>query len=106
VTAEFLPIFLAAVAAVSGAIVTWMVSRRRNSGNINTSEAETLWSEGQEMRKELRGEVLTLRKELAALHLEAAGLRQDMLELRAETERLRDENEDLRMENSQLKGTR
>lgn len=44
--------------------VTWLIARRSKSGDIETSEASSLWDESKEMRKELREEANTLRAEL------------------------------------------
>lgn len=61
------PIILAGlslIGVVVGPIITWKIAKRNTSGSIDTSEAATLWAESNEMRKELRDEVVSLREEL------------------------------------------
>jgi peptidoglycan hydrolase CwlO-like protein len=72
---------LTVVAAALATLGTYMVARRRTSGQIATSDAATLWKESQQMRKELRDEVLVLR-------VEVLGLRTEIKELKAEIHRL------------------
>lgn len=64
------------VAAIITGLVSWAVARRRNSGNIDTSDAASLWTESTQMRKDLRNEVDGLRKELkeAGMKFDAAVL--------------------------------
>jgi septal ring factor EnvC (AmiA/AmiB activator) len=56
------------LAVIIGALITAALTyygvRRNSSGDIDTSDAATLWAESQAMRKELRDEVVSLRKEL------------------------------------------
>lgn len=61
----------AVLAAILGAVVTYLVARRAASGKIATSEATTLWGAAEQMRQELRAEVLALRAEVLALRAEA-----------------------------------
>lgn len=51
-------------ASIPTASATWFIARRKSSGSVATSDAATLWAESQEMRKELRDEVVDLRKQL------------------------------------------
>lgn len=46
------------IIAVISALSAWLVVRRSKSGTTSTSEAETLWSQAQEMREELRQRVV------------------------------------------------
>lgn len=63
-----MPALLVAAIAASGAVLaalgTYLIGRRQTSGTIKTSEASTLWTESQAMRKELRDEVERLRTDL------------------------------------------
>lgn len=65
-----------------GALVTYLVARRHSSGQIGTSDAATLWKESQEMRKELRDEVLLLRTDVSGLREEIRSLKQEIDRLR------------------------
>lgn len=56
-----------AAAAVITGLVSYLIVRRTNSGNIDTSDAAVLWAESQAMRKELRDEVVSLRTEVTSL---------------------------------------
>lgn len=62
------------VTAIVTGLVSWAVAKRRNSGNIATSDAASLWTESTQMRKDLRSEVESLRTELreAGIKLDAA----------------------------------
>lgn len=55
------------LAAVIGAVATFMVAKRMNSGEIDTSDAAQLWLEGQAMRRDLRDEVVVLRDKVNTL---------------------------------------
>lgn len=70
-------VVLGLLTMLGGGGVTWLVSRRKSSGRINTTEAETLWSESQKMRQELRDEV-------ASLRIEAGNMRSDNDRLESE----------------------
>jgi uncharacterized membrane protein len=72
---------VAMLAAGVGGAVTYLVARRSTSGSIGTSDAATLWHASEEIRIELRAEVVALRArvvELTALSdnlkTQAAGL--------------------------------
>lgn len=71
---------LSLVGVVIGPIITWKIAKRNTSGSIDTSEAATLWAESNEMRKELRDEVVTLRTELKAVRDYAANLEKDNIQ--------------------------
>jgi len=85
-----------AVVALFGTIATgfgtWLVARRSTSGSVRTSEAETLWSESQAIRTELREEVKglrlsvdQLRVEVRDCHTDGAALRQRLSALEGRT---------------------
>lgn len=80
------------VATLAGILSTYLLTRRKMSGRIATSEASTLWSEGQAMRKELRDEAAQLRAEVATLRRETVTMRSAMNALQVEIVHLRDEN--------------
>lgn len=64
-------------AAVTG-IVAYLVNRRKNSGTIETSDADVLWAASERMREELRAEA-----DLARRRTEAAEKRASVAEERA-----------------------
>lgn len=75
---------LAVAAAMAAAVGTYLVARRQTSGRIDTSDAKTLWEESQQMRAELRAEVLTLRAEASRLRAEVGHLNLEIQGLRDE----------------------
>lgn len=85
-----LPLIFTFLSALVGALVTWMVARRRSSGKINTTEAETLWLEGQSMRADLRAEIVSLRDEVSSLRVELSSLRAEASILRTEADSARE----------------
>lgn len=93
---QWLPIVIPVLAGMFGAGIPWLIARRTTSGTVNTSEAETLWAQSQQMREELRLEVVTLRSDVAVLQREAAGLRRQLSKIREEAHQLREENRLLR----------
>lgn len=79
---------LAIATAVAAAVSTYLVAWRRTSGRIDTSDAKTLWEESQQMRSELRAEVITLRAEAVTLRSEVARLNTVIAQLRDEVHSL------------------
>lgn len=82
---------LALFTAIAAAAGTYMIARRRSSGQIATSDAATLWHESQAMRADLRSEVIGLRSEVLSL-------RTEVHTSKAERDRLADEVAGLRGE--------
>lgn len=80
-----------AVALISG-LFTLLVARRTKSGKIDTSEAASLWVEGNAMRKELRDEVVFLKGELKDAITAINNLNTEIRKSRAETAKLREDN--------------
>lgn len=78
--ALIIPIAVAVIAALG----TYLVARRKSSGQIATSEASTLWSQAQEMRKELRDEIVKLRTDLTTEQGENADCRKQLNKLRVD----------------------
>lgn len=83
-----LPLVFGLVGALAAAVGAWAVAKRQRSGKIDTTEAETLWAEGQAMRKELREENLALRAEILALRAEVTAWRVEAVALRAKVDLL------------------
>jgi chromosome segregation ATPase len=111
------PAVLGAVAAVAGAVGAYTIKRRETKGTIDTSTADSLWTEARTMRHELRDEVdrlradaservedeRRLRDEVAALRVEATSRREEAAKLRAEVVILREEGVVLREETAALR---
>jgi hypothetical protein len=90
------PIILGTLGALLSALGAVAVTRRQRSGKIDTTEAETLWAEGQAMRRELRDEAIALRAEVVALRVESVAMRTESAAMRAELVVLREESVSLR----------
>lgn len=67
-SAILVQVVIGALVALSSSLAGYLVVRRTSSGRIATSEAKTLWDASEQIRLELRQEVLTLRQQVA--HLE------------------------------------
>lgn len=59
--------FAAVLGTGAAGVGTWLVARRQTSGQIGTSDAAVLWRASEEMRTELRAEVVALRVQAVAL---------------------------------------
>lgn len=55
---------IAVIAALAGALVTWLVAARRFSGKIATTEAKDLWEEARSIRGWAYEEINSLRERL------------------------------------------
>jgi MFS superfamily sulfate permease-like transporter len=60
-------IIVGSIGAVAAAFAAIRVARRQNSGQISNSDANTLWNASEQMRKELRDEVVELRAQAVLL---------------------------------------
>jgi hypothetical protein len=85
-------------AAVLGPILAYLMARRKTSGKVGTTEAETLWQENKDFRATLLSRNQALEARLDELLLEASSLHTEVLSLRAENRVLR-----LQLEEFQLK---
>lgn len=78
-----------AIGTVSGAAISgffgWRIARRKTSGTVDTSQADTLWKESRVLREELRDEVRALRTSLAAAENEADTLRASLYQAQLKT---------------------
>lgn len=88
----WVPVVLGVAGAALSALAAWAIARRQRSGTIETTEAQTLWSEGQAMRQELRAEAVVLREEVQALRSEAVACRDEAGRMRVELLSLRQES--------------
>lgn len=88
----WVPVILGVVGAAFSALAAYAIAKRQRSGKIDSSEAETLWAEGQQMRQELRAETVTLREEVLALRSEAVAARNESSAMRLELATLREES--------------
>ena len=85
-----MPTVLLSLAAIVGPIVSYLLGRRRASGNVNVTEASALWLEAREIREAELEETLTrerreqqamrhdLRSQLFACELERNHLRRQL----------------------------
>lgn len=94
---------LGALGAALASGATWVVAARQRSGRVGTTEAETLWAEGKQMRSELRDETVLLRAEVARMRVETLTLREEAIALRSEMSLLRSEAVLLRAESAACK---
>jgi len=84
-------IALPIVGVVATPLLSYLVSRRKSSGRIDTSEAQSLWDEAAAQREAYREEATQLREEAKALRAEVAALRAEVLELTSSLAQLRSE---------------
>lgn len=89
-------------AAVTGA-VAWAIAKRGKSGQIKTTEAETLWAQAQEMRDELRTRLEHCETELTEVKREAAAAKEEALDLKTQLVDARSKMADQQMEIADLK---
>lgn len=82
---------IVSLVALGGPFLTYLGLRRKSSGRIGATEAETLWAEAEKMRAIYREEATTLRIETLALREEVNGLRRDLIALRSESERWKEQ---------------
>src|SRR5437899_2310507 len=75
-----IPLGVVLAALVTG-IITWQVTKRVNSGNVENTQATDLWKESQAMRAELRAEVADLRAKVDRSQTEIEERRRETLEL-------------------------
>lgn len=71
--------------AVVAALVSYLIARRKTSGSVDTSEADSLWRESRVLREELRDEVKAYRENLIAAQAEAAQLRTSLYQAQLKT---------------------
>ena len=99
----WVPIILGVIGALVSGYLAYAVARRQRSGKIDTTEAGTLWAEGQAMRHELREDLVALRADAQTARLESSGLRAELVALRAESVTTRAEMVALREESAALR---
>lgn len=58
---------IAGLAVATTSLVTWRVAKRQRSGQVGTSDAATLWAASEQIRLELRAEVVDLRAQAVVL---------------------------------------
>lgn len=86
-------------ATIITGVISWMVSRRTTSGRAGTSDAATLWKAAEQIRGELRNDLVAARDQIDELRERVAILEAEQREYRhckervahleAEVERLR-----------------
>lgn len=92
------------VTALVVAASTWFGIRRGTSGRVQTTNAETLWEAAEQIRGELRTEVLSLRSEVGPLRVEVAGLREKVSILTRDHEQCQRRLDDAEAELADLRG--
>lgn len=85
------------------ASVTYLISRRQNSGTVHHAEADVIFKAAETLREEQRAEVLELRAEILSLRSEILSLRTEIASLREEASKLRTVADALRAENAVAK---
>jgi hypothetical protein len=90
-------------AAITG-LVTYLVARRDNSGQVDTTKADRLWTEGNVWRDELRADVDELKRSNRECEDRCSTLRDELLTSRGEVITLRGEVLTLRRQLDELKG--
>ena len=77
-----------AVLALVGVIVTafggYIIAEHRRSGKIDTTDADTLWQEGKDLREFLKDRIKALEAEVKDLKLEVRELKLEVTSMRAE----------------------
>lgn len=74
--------------AAASAVSAYAIARRRMGGRIDTTDAATLWKESQDMRRELRDELVSAREEVEHLRSELGACRKELENLREEVAHL------------------
>ena len=80
-------VIVSLVAALAAPVFTYLGMRRKTSGRIGATEAETLWAEAEKMRAIYREEATTLRVETLSLRENVIALRREVVVLREEADR-------------------
>lgn len=86
------PIVIAVLGSSAiAALLGYLTARRRDSGQVNTTPADQLWSQNQSLiaalltdNKDLRDQLSAVRDEYAELRTEYAGVKIQMRELEAQ----------------------
>ena len=66
-------------------IVSYFIARRKNSGNISTSDAASLWAESNALRQEYRNRAETLEAQLVEVNSKLQTLMAELTKLRADS---------------------
>ena len=100
-------LWLAVVGMLGAAIspfLTYYITKRKSSGKISTTEADTLWAQAQELLTRYKQDIQDLRSEVAASRVEMEALRTELAELRREAAHWRQEAERFKEELAALGG--
>jgi len=84
-----LELLLTVVASAITAVSTVLVVRRRHSGNIRTSEAETLWAESRAIRREQSKQLDVLYRRVEKLEEEKTQCQEQVESLQTQVDSLR-----------------
>lgn len=89
----WIPVVVGLVAAVFTLAGTLYATRRQRSGDIRTTEAETLWAASEQLRKDYKAELETVRAELSAVRVEVSRLQGEVAKWMDKASRLQQEAE-------------
>lgn len=78
---------IVSIVGLGAPFLTYLGLRRKASGRIGASEAETLWAEAEKMRAIYREEATTLRAETLSLRENVIALRREVVVLHEESDR-------------------
>ena len=68
-------------AALVSSGVTYLIARQTHSGKVETTDASTLWEASEEIRKELRADLVVVREEMVVLRAEHVQCRQELADI-------------------------
>src|SRR5574341_180266 len=102
---ELIGVAMAAATGAAGAILGYLSLRRRTSGQVSTTDAQTLWDEARDIRREykrisddLRIEAREAKKEAATAKLELAEVTKRLTAAEEHGRHCDEENASLRAE--------
>lgn len=89
--AVWIPVVVAFIAALATLAGTLYATRKQRSGEIRTTEAETLWAAAEQLREDYRNELASVRAELATVRVEVTRLQGEVATWMEKASRLQQE---------------
>jgi hypothetical protein len=80
--ASLLPLLLPLIGTLAGVSATYVLTQRRLSGKIDSSEAKDLWQASESIRRDLTEEIKSLRAEIATMRAQNVALQGEVRSLR------------------------
>ena len=77
-----------AIGAISAAAVTWLVARRKNSGNISSSDAAMLWAESNALRAEYKDRAEKLEAQLQEVNAKLSTVTTELNKLQGKSSQM------------------